>query len=246
MTTSTPHAPTTQLVLPGQAAAPDGPVDLTVMFVVHHAFRRDLAAFAAAAAATPVSDRATWQALAARWQLFSDVLHHHHSGEDTGLWPALLERVDAVGDAEGRATLEAMEAEHADIDPTLAACAAGFARLATTADEDTRAALAVRLVAAREHLARHLRHEETDALRLLQQHLTAEDWHRLDEEHFKKAYGPRDVLRLVPWVMHRLPAEGVTRMAAAPGGSVLRVVWTLLLRPGFERRERRAFRYVPA
>ena len=31
-----------QLQLPGQAAAPDGAVDLTPMFVMHHGFRRDL------------------------------------------------------------------------------------------------------------------------------------------------------------------------------------------------------------
>ena len=36
------------LRLPGQAAAPDGPVDMTMMYLSHHAFRRDLAAFAEA------------------------------------------------------------------------------------------------------------------------------------------------------------------------------------------------------
>ena len=31
-----------QLLLAGQAAAPDGPVDLTMMWAMHHGFRRDL------------------------------------------------------------------------------------------------------------------------------------------------------------------------------------------------------------
>lgn len=37
------------LMLPGQAAAPEGPADLTMMYVLHHAFRRDLDDFVEAA-----------------------------------------------------------------------------------------------------------------------------------------------------------------------------------------------------
>ena len=121
-----PGRPARSSGCPGQAAAPEGPVDMSMMYLMHHAFRRDLAAFAAASRCTPVDDRATWQALAERWAALREALHHHHNGEDTGLWPLLLERATT----DERATLEAMEAEHAEIDPLLEACAAGFARLA--------------------------------------------------------------------------------------------------------------------
>lgn len=77
-----PHP--TQVRLPGQAAAPDGPLDLTMMFVVHRAFRRDLENFAAAAARTPLDDGASWLALDERWQLFAAALHHHHTSRTTG------------------------------------------------------------------------------------------------------------------------------------------------------------------
>ncbi len=89
--TSTPttHDWPAQVLLPGQAAAPEGPVDMVMMYVMHHAFRRDLAAFAAAAPATPLEDRDAWRALADRWELFATALHHHHTGEDAGLWPLL-------------------------------------------------------------------------------------------------------------------------------------------------------------
>jgi|GEM_PF-1648709 len=30
-----------QILLPGQAAAPDGPIDMAPMYLMHHAFRRD-------------------------------------------------------------------------------------------------------------------------------------------------------------------------------------------------------------
>ena len=37
---------------------------MTLMYVMHHAFRRDLEAFAKAVPLTPVDDRQTWRALA--------------------------------------------------------------------------------------------------------------------------------------------------------------------------------------
>jgi hypothetical protein len=248
--TSTTRRPAAvrQLMLPGQAAAPEGPVDAMPMYLMHHAFRRDLAAFAAAVPATPVEDRATWRRLQQRWELFATVLHKHHSGEDAGLWPMLLDRVDAAGDAQGRRTLEDMEAEHEDIDPTLQACAEGFARLAehphieSAADE--RAALAVRLVAARERLGAHLRHEERDAMALVQRHLTQEDWEEMVREHFDKGVTPRYQARILPWAAHGLTAAKLKEVAGSAGPVVV-LVWRLFLKRPFERRERAAFRYPP-
>ena len=54
-----------QISLPGQTAAPEGPVDMYMMYVMHHAFRRDLTKLAAAAQCTPVGDRIAWRMLAA-------------------------------------------------------------------------------------------------------------------------------------------------------------------------------------
>lgn len=226
-----------QLRLPGQAAAPEGPVDMHTMYVMHHAFRRDLASFAAAAEATPGHDRATWRALARRWELFATVLHHHHAGEDAGLWPLLMERSDEAG----RVTLEAMEEEHSEIDPLLASCAEGFARLAERDDDDARAALAVRLVATRERLGRHLEHEETEAIVLVQQHMTDTEWLALEQAHFRADLSPRDLLRMVPWAAHGIPAE-TRREVLAKTGLPFRVLWRLGRR-GFERNESRTFRY---
>ncbi len=225
-----------QLRLPGQTAAHPGPIDMTMMYVMHHAFRRDLEAFATAAGTTPASDRRAWKAMAERWEIFSSALHHHHSGEDAGLWPALMDRADE----EGRATLEAMEAEHSEIDPILEACAAGFRRLAEQSDDDARAALAVRLVAARERLAEHLKHEETEAIALIQELLTAEEWEAITKEHFDADISFREILALVPWVAHRLPESALRELFAKPGGSVHRVM-LLLTRRRFARLEAAAF-----
>jgi hypothetical protein len=227
-----------QLSLPGQTAAPEGPVDLHAMFVMHHAFRRDLAAFAAAAEATPATDRETWRRLQRRWELFSTVLHHHHSGEDAGLWPVLLERSDEAG----RATLEAMEAEHAEIDPLLAGCADGFDRMAQVADDDARRALAVRLVATRERLAEHLRHEETEALVLVQQHLTEQEWRDLEQEHFRSDLSPKELFTIVAWAVYGI-GDQQRREVLEKTGLPFVVLWRLG-RSRFARSERRTFRYV--
>ena len=243
-TTPTPRR-TGQLTLPGQAAAPDGPVDLTVMWLMHHGFRRDLEKFSRAVPATPLDEPATWAALAGRWQLFAGILHDHHAGEDAGLWPLLLERGDADGDAEGRATLEAMSAEHGRIDPLLEACGAGFQRMDRAPDAAARETLAQDLTATREHLGAHLAHEERDAMRLVQAHLSQDDWQRLSVEHFEKPLTKRQLLDVAAWALHQLPQEGVERLRRGdPKGPVLILTWRLFLRRPFERREQRAFRYA--
>ncbi|MCB8955987.1 MAG: hemerythrin domain-containing protein [Nocardioides sp.] len=226
-----------QLRLPGQAAAPDGPVDMRMMYLMHHGFRRDLDAFAAAVRATPVADRRAWRLLTERWDLFATVLHHHHTAEDEHVWPALV----SLGAADDVVVLEAMAAEHDEIDPLLESCAAGFRRLADRADEDTRAALAVRVCAARESLRRHLGHEETAAIAIVQRLVDAEQWAAIEEE-IGRGGTLREAVRVVPWVGHGLTREVRERVfhdLEAP----VRVIWRLTHRR-FARREARVFRYA--
>jgi hypothetical protein len=221
----------------GQAAAPDGPVDMFMMYVMHHAFRRDLDGFVAAVAATPVEDRTTWSLLRDRWDAFGRYLHHHHSGEDAGLWPTLLERADA----DEREHLTAMEAEHAEIDPLLEACGAGFAALAHRPDADERAALLVRVTASRDRLGRHLAHEETKAMAILQRHLTQEDWHEIERRHFGRG-DLRELGFVVPWAVKDLTAGQRNDVFARIGGP-FKLIWRLTSRR-FDRREARVFRYA--
>ena len=236
MTTNTTNP--TQLMLPGQAAAPEGPVDVHMMYVLHHAFRRDLRDFAEAAARTPVQDRATWRALGARFEQFGWSLHHHHTGEDTGLWPLLRERAtpDEV------ATLDAMEAEHGQIDPLLEAATAGLARLADHADEQTRADLVRQLSAARDTLGAHLAHEETDAMALVQRHLTQADWDHLEETAFRPDAPIARLAFLVPWIADGLP-EPVLRGLLDEAPLPMRVIYRLRRR-AYARAQQAAFRHL--
>jgi hemerythrin-like domain-containing protein len=226
-----------QLRLPGQAAAPEGPLDMQTMYLMHHAFRRDLDAFAAAVRGTPVDDRRTWRRLADRWELFAEVLHKHHTAEDELIWPALM----SLGSAEDVIVLEAMGSEHGEIDPLLESCAAGFRRLAHRADEDARAALAVRVCAARESLRRHLGHEEGSAIAILQRLIDAERWEAIERE-IGADYSFGFAVRVVPWVAHDVPREALDRVFAQIE-TPFRVIWRLTRRR-WARQEARVFRYA--
>ncbi len=230
-----------QLTLPGQAAASEGPVDMAGMFLMHHGFRRDLDNFVRIVPLAELGDRARWRRLAHRWRNFSVILHKHHTGEDAGLWPLLLNRVDAAGDTTGRSTLEAMEAEHADIDPLLQSCGMGFDRMAANPDADVRAALEVRLVAARRTLGEHLAHEEVDALSLVQRYLSQRDWETIERDHFAAGYSAAESLRALCWVLDGVPEPARVALFRQPGVGMLRLPWSWILRPVFTRSERRVF-----
>jgi hypothetical protein len=240
MSTTTTHP--TQITLPGQTATPEGPADMTMMYVMHHAFRRDLDRFVSAVTETPLEDRAIWKALAARWDSFFKILHHHHTVEDLYIWPFLVQRADAAE----RETLDAMEEEHGHIDPLLDSVAEGFRTLASdrlpAGAEDLRAALRVRVVATRDTLARHLEHEETEAIVILQRHSTTADWHRIEKEEIGKKTPPVPMPFMVGWCAEEVPAKELNEVFGIVG-TPFKVLW-LLTRRGFRRGERKAFKYA--
>jgi len=229
--TAAPPLPV-QIRLEGQAAAPDGPVDLAAMYVMHRAFRRDLEVFAAVCPSVPADDRARWRALARRFALFASFLHKHHSGEDEHLWPLMAERgADPV-------VLDALEAEHAGIDPLLASCTAALGSLAAgRGNADTKQELADTAVRMRDALCAHLAHEERDGMALVQRHLTPADWARLDEE-FGREYRPREVFAALGWVASAVPEEALTRVL---GPKPVMAAFARLLGRRFARADARLF-----
>ena len=107
--------------------------------------------------------------------------------------------------------------------------------------EEHRQALATHLTLAHEGLLAHLAHEETQALPMLQRTLS-EDENADFERAVERAYPLRIVPFALPWAMDGLPAEARDRMMATTPPGYGAVLW--LLRGGYERRERRAFRHV--
>jgi len=86
-----------------------GHLDLTLMVAFHDAFRRDLGHLARAASRRPAE--------LAGWELFKTELHIHHTAEDQDLWPRM--RTHLADRPDQLALLQAMQDEHARIDPLL-------------------------------------------------------------------------------------------------------------------------------
>jgi hypothetical protein len=74
--------------------------------------------------------------------------------------------------------------------------------------------------------------------------MTVEEFAASEQAIERHAYPLRMVAVMLPWAWHRLPADAEARMGASVGLAVR--LLQRLLRPGFERRERRAFRYSDA
>ncbi len=105
--------------LPGSDAARHGTgdADLTIMLAAHGALRRDLERLARAAEFANLPDPGGRACVRAGWETFKRQLHLHHTAEDVVVWPALRERLAHSENAQS--VLDAMEAEHGQIDPLL-------------------------------------------------------------------------------------------------------------------------------
>jgi hemerythrin-like domain-containing protein len=168
--------------------------DMTMMLAFHDALRRELD-HVIRVAAIRTDDPRHVMATAVGWQMFKTYLQVHHSCEDDLLWPVIAEAL--AGRADDLALLAALEAEHAAIDPLLAAIDATLANPASGPERlsDLTDALAATLLA-------HLRHEEGEGLALVDANVTDEQWLEFGQENAKRI-GP-EAPRVFPWMLDGL------------------------------------------
>jgi|SRR5262245_4259180 len=166
-------------------------LDMTMMYTMHDALRRELVRIARVTADADDDPRQVLRA-AAGWEMFKTYLRVHHTSEDAAVWPAMSEAL--AGRADDLALLEAMEAEHAAIDPLLNAIDAALAdresgpkRLGDLVD-----ALQVALNG-------HLIHEENEALALIDATLTEQQWREFGDLHGRRIGA--DASRYLPWLL---------------------------------------------
>jgi iron-sulfur cluster repair protein YtfE (RIC family) len=192
------------------------------MYAAHDAFHRDLRRLAGAVEAARTAE----PAVRAGWATLKNQLHVHHTAEDEFLWPALRAKVTQPGDV---AVLDAMEAEHARIDPLLSRVDASLAATDGAALVENTGALA-------RVLAAHMEHEENQALPLIEAHLGPAGW-----AAFRKAAGKSQGLKggaeLFPWMLDGAPAgtsKRVLGMLPPPARLLYRAAW----RPRYARTPR--------
>lgn len=167
-------------------------LDMSMMFAMHDALRRELVQVARIASRRDDSPGKLLRA-ALGWELFKKFLLVHHQTEDDTLWPALRARV--AGQPDRIAVADELEAEHSVIEPLLTAidgAAAdpdyGYQRFGDIIDE-----LTTKLTA-------HLTHEEADGLALIDASLTPQQW-----QHFAQVHGGRlggDAPMYMPWLLN--------------------------------------------
>jgi hemerythrin-like domain-containing protein len=224
----------------GQSHTAEGELDLSAIYVIHHALRRDLRDFDLAVPATPLADTASWTALRRRWTNFTTAFQHHTQVEDVHIWPSITQSLPDT-DATARSVLAAMATEHEQIESLFSAVTDGFNRLAAQLDGTMQRQLAEDLRRARQALLTHLAREEREALPLMQRHLAGNQW-KAAQRAAAKEYGLSDLRFAVPWSAREIPA-GEFPTAFAHGGRLMRVLLGLTRR-GFERQHRVAFRHI--
>jgi iron-sulfur cluster repair protein YtfE (RIC family) len=220
--------------LPGTEAARHGTgdADLTIMLAAHHAFRRDLTRLARAAsrpAGALRSEPARRRSVAAGWELFKHELHLHHTAEDEIIWPALRPRL--AHSEHALSVLDAMEEEHARIDPLLAAVDAAFAG-APPGEQS----LADVIDALASTLTTHLGHEERDGLPLIGVALTAAEW-RSAGFKIARRNGLSEGGEMFAWMLDSADREDAAATLASLPPPV-RLLYRTIWKPRFEQTPR--------
>lgn len=217
--------------LPGSDAARHGTgeADLTIMLAAHAAFRRDVARLARATAATAsLSDPTGRAAVNAGWETFKRQLHLHHTAEDTLIWPALRQRL--AHSEHAQSVLDAMEAEHATIDPLLDAVDEVFGQAGQPGHlADVTDALTTSLTS-------HLEHEERDGLPLIAVALTAAEWRSVGFKIARQT-GPSRAGEMFAWLTDGSgPGEAAAVVGTLPPPA--RLVYRAIWRPRYRRAAR--------
>jgi hypothetical protein len=179
-------------------------IDLSMILAFHHGFRRDL--WEVAGLAQP-SDG---------WEYFKRQLHVHHTIEDEIIWPAVTAAVREPADL---AILQAMDDEHKQIDPALAAVDRAFG----TTDGQLEASVS----ALAQLLSGHLAHEEQDALPMLSRLLGVEQWKAVTKQ-IRAAVSIKTAPRLLPWMLEGSTPQmqqGVLAILPPPARVLYRLVW---------------------
>jgi hemerythrin-like domain-containing protein len=149
--------------------------DTRDMYLAHAMFRREFSLMPSLVRSVPGGDLDRVKIVADHFELLSNVLMHHHHGEDAYLWPRLLDRAAQ----EAAPVVETMESQHATIeklDNELVAAVGAWRETGSPASAEVVAAFLDELSAV---LKEHMATEETQALPLVEKYITAAEWEEM-------------------------------------------------------------------
>jgi hemerythrin-like domain-containing protein len=181
------------------ATAPDS-AHQDMNAIIHHGLRRDLDRLARVLE-RPISDDQR-EALCRHVSWMLDYLHHHHVGEDEGVWPRTLAKRPDL-----QPMVDEMEAEHEALAAASDGLRAAAAEYARDGSDAQRRALAAAVAHMQEATLPHLDHEEQVAMPLVLETLDDEDWAYLEKNHFRKGISLGNAAVMFMWLLDDLDAR---------------------------------------
>lgn len=162
--------------------------DARDMFAAHTMFHREFGLMPGLVRAVAVGDTPRTRLVADHIALVSDVLNHHHSGEDEYVWPRLRERCPD----DCAALVDVMENQHHTIHNGLLQVGQTAQAWQDTTSADTRHILAGAIDRLLPALNEHLALEEERVVPLIEKYVTQAEYSRVAQE--QAAQVPSDKL----------------------------------------------------
>jgi hemerythrin-like domain-containing protein len=145
------------------------------MATIHSAFRRELRLAPALLRSVEHGDRLRAGIVGTHLDLVDRFLHHHHTIEDSMVWPKLLDRVPA----EIAPIVELMETQHEIVADLLKRTVALRAEWRKDADRARAAQLATLYAHLHDALVEHLDAEEQHVMPLVEACITQKEWAKI-------------------------------------------------------------------
>ena len=142
------------------------------MATIHSAFRRELRLAPALVRSVEHGDRLRAGVVSVHLDLVDRFLHHHHTIEDSMVWPKLLDRVPA----EIMPIVELMETQHETVADVLERTTALRMEWRQDADSSRAAQLASLYAQLHDALVEHLDAEEQHVMPLVEACMTQKEW----------------------------------------------------------------------
>ncbi len=205
----------------------NAPADTRMMGIVHSALRRDLVRLRLVLGTPAAHEPKRRKALAEHAIWLMDFLHHHHTGEDEGLYPLVVRR-----NPDAAALCERMDVDHGTITPAMDGLRAAAQRHLSD-PRSPEADLLAAVMALEEPLVPHLAREEREMMPVVSASISNAEW---TAWHQSMMHGSmRDLAFEGHWLLDGLD-EQTTAIVVGPVPAVARFILVKLLGGGYRRK----------